>query len=62
MPDDKKIVVVGLLTEPEFKRWGRKLRHVYMPDGNAEFDDLLRAIDEAEARLSSGKSPPNPNA
>jgi hypothetical protein len=55
MPDDKKIVAVGLFTEPEFKRWGHKLRHVYVPDGNAEFDDLLRAIDEAEARSLSGK-------
>jgi hypothetical protein len=61
MPDDKKIVAVGLFTEPEFKRWGHKLRHVYMPDGNAEFDELLRAIDEAEARSVSGKSHSKPD-
>ena len=61
MPDDKKIVAVGLFTEPEFKRWGHKLRHVYVPDGDAEFDELLRAIDEAEARANVGKNPSEPD-
>jgi hypothetical protein len=56
MPDDMKIVAAGLFTEPEFKWWGHRLRHVYLPEGNAEFDDLLKAIDEVEARALFGQS------
>jgi hypothetical protein len=52
MPEREKIVAVGLFTQLEFDRWGDKLRTVYEVSVPGPFDDLLRAIDEAEARAS----------
>lgn len=48
MAERDKFVAIGLFTAPEFARWGSKLRHVYPVEGNAEFDDLLKAIDKAD--------------
>lgn len=55
MPTDDKIVAVGLFTAQEFKRWGSKLRHVYTIEDDVQFDDLLTAIDKAEASAALNK-------
>ena len=50
MPDREKIVAVGFMTQPEFEVWGDRLRTVYLVDDVPDFDGLIRAIDEADAR------------
>lgn len=57
MAERDKIVAVGLLTGTEFARWGDKLRRVYPVSGNAEFDDLLKAIDEADLKRQKQEKP-----
>ena len=56
MAEREKIVAVGLLTGTEFARWGDKLRHVYEIHGNADFADLLEAIDRADLQRQNQKS------
>lgn len=62
MAEREKFVAIGLLTAPEFARWGDKLRHVYPVTGNPEFDDLLKAIDKADQECCTpsavSKQPP----
>ena len=48
MPEDNKIVAVGLMTEADLRSWGHNLRRVYSVDENTIFDELIYAIDKAE--------------
>jgi len=48
MPEDNKIVAVGLMTEADLRSWGHNLRRVYSVDENTIFDELICAIDKAE--------------
>ena len=48
MPEDNKIVAVGLMTEADLRSWGHNLRRVYSVDENMIFDELICAIDKAE--------------
>jgi hypothetical protein len=50
MSEGEKIVAVGLMTEADLKSWGHKLQRVYKAETTLGFDDLLRAIDEAETQ------------
>lgn len=49
-----EIVAVGLMTAPEFRRWGGKLRQVYEIKDNSSFEDLIEAIDKADLARSAG--------
>jgi hypothetical protein len=53
MSEGEKIVAVGLMTEADLKSWGHKLQRVYKAETTLGFDDLLRAIDEAETQGNS---------
>jgi hypothetical protein len=48
MPNDHQFVAIGFFTAPEFKRWGKRLEHIYPIEDNDQFKDLLNAIDEAD--------------
>ena len=49
-PKGDRIVAVGLLTESELESVGRRLSTLYRLDDTPQFDQLLRAIDEADSR------------
>ena len=48
MSQQERVVAVGLLSERELAIVGQTLRRVYRIDERDCFDDLLRAIDEAD--------------
>jgi hypothetical protein len=50
--ENERIVAVGLLTQTNLRMLGSSLKTVFaVDDGTAEFDDLLRALDQmGEAR------------
>lgn len=50
MPDEDKIVAVGLLTEKELRTYGRDLKEIYLLPRDGEFDDLLRRLEQRTAR------------
>jgi hypothetical protein len=50
---DEKIVAVGFFTQPEFLRWGARLRHVHKLEDNCDFEDLITAIDKADINVRS---------
>ena len=45
-PDE--IVAIALLTHRDVRWLGSSLKLIYKTDNEARFDDLLRALDEAE--------------
>lgn len=47
MPSDK-IVAVGLLTESNVRTLGSSLKKVFPITEDARFDDLLKALDQAQ--------------
>ena len=53
MTDRDRIVAVGLLTQEDLNRLGRGFRNALPVDETPMFEDLLRAIDEAEQRRSA---------
>jgi hypothetical protein len=55
MPERDKIVAVGLFTQLEYDRWGDKLRAIYHVDQAGPFDELLRAIDDADEASKRSK-------
>lgn len=48
--EQERVVAVGLLSERELAFVGQSLRRVYRIEEKSCFDDLLRAIDEADLR------------
>ena len=54
MPNDHEFVAIGFFTAPEFKRWGKRLEHIYPIEDNDQFKDLLDAIDEADREYRDG--------
>ncbi len=54
----ERVVAVGLLTERELAFVGQSLRRVYRIDEGDCFGDLLRAIDDADARCVKSESKP----
>jgi hypothetical protein len=56
MPEDARIVAVGLLTQHDLNVLGAGFTRAYPVGEDAEFDDLLRAIDEADRRLKQERS------
>ena len=51
VPDSARIVAIGLLTQHEIELLGQGFDRVFPIDEELVFEDLLRAIDEAERAL-----------
>ena len=52
---DERIVAVGLLTQREVEILGHGFSRLWPIDDTPCFDDLLKAIDEADRKLREGK-------
>lgn len=48
MPDQDRIVAVGLLTDSDLNVLGQGFKRAFPIGDHHEFDDLLRQIDEAD--------------
>ena len=53
----ERIVAVGLLTEREVSLLGAQFDRLWPVEQAPEFDELVRAIDEADERLQLEKAP-----
>ena len=51
MPDSRQIVAIGLLTQHELELLGQGFDRAFPINEELVFEDLLRAIDEAERAL-----------
>ena len=51
MPESRQIVAIGLLTQQDLEMLGQGFERAFPVDNQLLFEDLLRAIDEAERRL-----------
>ena len=54
----KGIVAVGLLTRADLERLGDQFTRCFPVSEELKFEDLLRAIDEAESALGIEAPPP----
>lgn len=52
MPESRQIVAIGLLTQHELELLGQGFDRAFPIDEELVFEDLLRAIDDADRRLS----------
>jgi len=57
MSNSPQIVAVGLLTQHELELLGKGFDRVFPLNDELVFEDLLRAIDEAEQALAVGTRP-----
>ena len=59
MPDSARIVAIGLLTEHELELLGQGFDRAFPVDADNVFEDLVRAIDEADrqCQLHEGPTP-----
>lgn len=57
MPDNR-IVAIGLLTEDDLSRLGETFTRLWPVEDASGFEDLLKAIDEADAQLAGGQEEP----
>lgn len=55
MPDNPRIVAVGLLTQRELELLGQGFDRAFPIDETLVFEDLLRAIDDAERESGQGR-------
>jgi hypothetical protein len=55
---DGRIVAVGLLTQRDLRLLGPTFDRAWPVEETPSFDELLRAIDDAERRLSGEGAPP----
>ena len=56
---DERIVAVGLLTPRDLDRLGSGFKRCFPVSDDQKFEDLLRAIDEAEARHALARDRPH---
>ena len=49
---DEPIVAIGLLTSSDLERLGATFTRLWPVDQTTDYSELLRAIDEAEGRIS----------
>ena len=56
MAESPPIVAIGLLTQHELELLGLGLDRVFPIDAENAFEDLVRAIDEADRRCRSGEN------
>ena len=57
MPECQPIVAVGLLTQHELELLGQGFDRAFPIDSENVFEDLLKAIDEADRALQRPQSP-----
>jgi hypothetical protein len=57
VPDSPKIVAIGLLTQHELELLGQGFDRAFPISDELVFEDLLRAIDEAELAHAAGTGP-----
>ena len=62
MAQTPRIVAIGLLTQHELDLLGRGFDRAFPLDEELVFEELLRAIDEAEEALQSRNDVPTPYA
>lgn len=55
MVEPPRIVAIGLLTEMELEMLGQGFDRAFPIDETLVFEDLLRAIDEAERKCGQGR-------
>lgn len=55
------IVAIGLLTDRDLERLGSGFKRCFPVSDDAKFEDLLRAIDEADAGARVSAEGPNGN-
>jgi hypothetical protein len=53
MPESSQIVAIGLLTQYELELLGQGFDRAFPINDELVFEDLLRAIDEADLKLQS---------
>ena len=53
MPESPQIVAIGLLTQYELELLGQGFDRAFPINNELVFEDLLRAIDEADLKLQS---------
>lgn len=53
MVADERIVAIGLLTQHDLNLLGTGFRRAYPVQEDTDFDDLLRAIDDADKKASA---------
>ncbi|MFL6723276.1 MAG: hypothetical protein ACJ8FC_10625 [Sphingomicrobium sp.] len=51
MPDSRQIIAIGLLTREDLDLLGQGFDRAFPIDEEIVFEDLLRAIDEADRKL-----------
>lgn len=54
----ERIVAVGLLTKHDLRALGPTFDRIWAVEEAPSFGELLRAIDEADERLSKGRAEP----
>jgi hypothetical protein len=52
MPESRRIVAIGLLTQQELEMLGQGFDRAFPVDDDIVFEDLLRAIDRADRELA----------
>jgi hypothetical protein len=52
MPESRRIVAIGLLTQQELEMLGQGFDRAFPVDDDLVFKDLLRAIDRADRALA----------
>lgn len=57
MPESRQIVAIGLLTQRDLEMLGKGFERAFPLDNQLVFEDLLRAIDEAEQALLVQRPP-----
>ena len=59
MPESRQIVAIGLLTQQDLEMLGQGFERAFPLDNRLVFEELLRAIDEAERQLLERQALPN---
>jgi hypothetical protein len=54
MSDSRQIVAIGLLTQQDLEMLGQGFDRAFPVDDNLVFEDLLRAIDQADREIAPG--------
>lgn len=52
MPESRRIIAIGLLTQQELEMLGQGFDRAFPIDDDLVFEDLLRAIDRADRALA----------
>lgn len=62
MPESRKIIAIGLLTQSDLNALGQGFERAFPLQDALVFEELLQAIDEAEQQLRHEPTQPLPNA